>query len=59
MYDDEQEQGLEEYKGKDNRYIFFLFNAPQPPPCKESNHLTTLSEKTRSLSNLLYILQIS
>ena len=49
-HDNEEGQGLDEYQGKDDRYVPL-------PPCsqKESNRLTHLGKRIKSLNHLVCI----
>lgn len=60
--DNEEEQGLDKYKGKNERkdieYISLLFIALFLLLQKESNYLTNMSKVIRSPNHLVYILKI-
>ena len=57
-HDNEEEQGLDnnETQVEGDRYVPFSSPAlPLSPPQKESNCLSNLGKKTRSLTHLIYI----
>lgn len=56
--DNEKRQNLGEYKSKSNRYIPFSFYIPHLSLRKESNYMIGLSQRTKRLNNILYILKI-
>ena len=60
MHNNEEEKSLDKYEGegKAERYVTFFFIALFLPSQKESNSLTNLSEKTKNLNHLVYILKI-
>lgn len=61
MYDNKEEQSLDDYEGKKERedleYII-LFYITHSPCRKKLNHSTDMDEEIRSLNHLVYILKI-
>lgn len=59
--DNKEQQNLNKYKSNnyDNRYVFLPLTILPPSSQKESNCLSDLSKKTRSLTHLVYILKIA
>ncbi len=62
VHDDEEGQSLDEYEGEgegeDVGYVPLPFVTPPSPPRKESNRLTDMGERTRSLNHLVCIPKI-
>lgn len=58
MYNNEERQGLDGSQSKSNRYIHFLFVAPQSLPQKGSNSLTDLGKTRKNLNHLICILKL-
>lgn len=59
MYNNEKEQGIDNYEDEGNRYVPLPFTTPYPPSYKELNHLTDLGERIKRLNHFVYILKIS
>ena len=56
-YDNKKKQSLNKYKSDNNgnRYIFFLLTALFLLSQKDSNYLSDLGKKIKSLTHLVYI----
>lgn len=63
MRNDEEEESLDEFKGKDERedirYVSLLFITSCLLSQKESNYLIDMGKGIRSLNHLVYISKIS